>query len=227
MTLITGHRGFIGSLLAKRFPGAIGIDLQDGKDLLTCDLPETDLIYHLAAQSSVEGSWADPVHDSDNFKMTVRLAHRYPKAKIVYASSAAALGPIVSPYGFSKKISGDYLSQFHGKTVTCVFPNIYGRGSRSVVDLFKGSRQVTVYGNGLHVRDYVHVDDIVEGLLKAKDWPPGRYLMGSGVPTSVLQLAEGREIEYAPSRNEIAESYMPNTTPDWKPTTNVFDYLHA
>jgi UDP-glucose 4-epimerase len=223
--LVTGHRGFVGTLLMKQLD-AVGIDLKEGKNLLTCDLPDADVIYHLAAQSSVEASWHDPVHDADNLNMTVRLAHNYPKAKIIYASSAAAQPPIRSPYGFSKWAGAEYLKTFHKNSVICIFPNVYGNGSRSVVDIFKGEEEVTIYGDGKQIRDYVHVEDIVRGLLMAQHWDAGEYFMGSEVSTSVLELAEGKTVHFAPPRKEAKESIVPNTTPNWKPKISVKQYLN-
>jgi len=222
--LITGSEGFIGKRLKKQV-GGIGIDLRLGLNLLTCPLPYADIVYHLAAQSDVMPSWDDPLHDLDNTRITARIAHNYPQAKIVYANSCAAMDP-ESPYGFSKKMSGEYLAKFHGNTVNCVFPNIFGPGSRSVVDKFKGVDEVTVYGDGLQTRDYVHVDDIVQGLVLAKDWDAGTYFMGSGKSTTVLELAEGKYVDFQPSRAEPHDVVVPNTTPNWNPTINVLDYIH-
>lgn len=230
MILVTGHRGFIGSRLFSKLEGAVGIDVQEGRNVLSC-LPQNrnvTLIYHLAAQSSVEPSWDDPVHDMDNIRMTVRLAHTYPMAKIVYANSCASIN-VNSPYGFSKWASGEYLKKFHENYVSCVFPNVYGQGEdgKSVVDIFRGRDNVTVFGDGLQIRDYVHVDDIVEGLLLAQNWPVGEYFMGSGISTNVLDLAQGKTINFAPPRKEDREVVVPNTTPDWLPKTNVLEYLNA
>lgn len=226
MILVTGNKGMIGSrLFARLGKKAVGVDLKEGKNLLTCDLPEAGVIYHLAAQSSVEASWSDPVHDMDNLRMTARLVKEYPNAKIIYANSAAAVGP-KSPYGFSKKVSGDYLKTFHRDYVILTFPNVYGeKGGKSVVDIFKENDEVTIYGDGKQLRDYVHVDDIVEGMILAKDLPVGEYSMGSGIPTSVLQLAEGKTVRFAPPRKEARESLIPNTMPSWKPKISVIDYL--
>lgn len=204
----------------------MGLDIKDGMNLLTCDLPEDiDLIYHLAAQSDVVPSWKDPLHDLDNIRMTARLSHHFPDAKIVYANSCASIQP-ESPYGFSKGVAADYLFNFHdGDVVNLVFPNIYGPGSRSVVDKFKGKEEVTVYGSGLQTRDYVHVDDIVSGLLKAALWDEGTYYMGSGVSTSVLELARDKKIRYEGARQEAFEVTVPNNTPDWKPVIKVMEYI--
>lgn len=222
--VITGSEGFIGKRLQKVI-GGIGIDLRLGLNILTCHLPDADVIYHLAAQSDVVPSWEDPLHDLNNIRITARIAHRYPEAKIIYANSCASLDP-ESPYGFSKKASGEYLEKFHTNTVNCIFPNIYGPGSRSVVDKFKGMEEVTVYGDGLQTRDYVHVDDIVKGLVLAQDWEPGKYFMGSGRSTTVLDLAEGKYVDFQPARAEAHDVIVPNTTPNWKPAINVIEYLH-
>lgn len=212
--IITGNRGFIGSYLSKRID-AVGIDIKDGLDVLTCDLPESDVIYHLAAQTSVEASWHDPMHDSDNLKMVIRLVKEYPDARIIYANSAASLNP-ESPYGFSKWVCAEYLKKFHNDYVICTLPNVYGEGSKSVVDIFKGKDEVTVYGDGLQLRDYVHVDDIVEGLVKAQRWPVGEYFLGSGKGTTVLSLTKGKVVQFASARREARKSILFNNTPDWK-----------
>lgn len=227
MTLVTGYRGFIGSYLFRLTPEAIGLDVREGHNLLTCELPKgIDLVYHLAAQSSVESSWKDPLHDLDNLRITARLAHAYPEAKIIYANSCASFN-YDSPYGFSKRVSGEYLAKFHGKTVNLVFSNIYGRGSRSVVDIFKYQTDVSIYGDGTHTRDYVHIVDIVSGLLLAPSWEPGTYSMGYGQSYSVNELAKGKRITYLPERKETAHVQVSNTTPSWKPTMNVLNYLNA
>ena len=226
MILITGSKGFIGTKLSERIDDFEGIDLKDGQNLITCELPkDIHLIFHLSAQSSVESSWHDPVHDMDNLRMTSRLVKEYPNAKIIYANSCASINP-KSPYGFSKKVSGDYLKTFHSNVVNLIFPNIYGGGTKSVVDIFKGKEEVTIFGDGEQIRDYVHVDDIVNGMIQAIDWEAGDYFMGSGIGTSVLELAKGKKITFAPPRKEEREVIVENTTPDWTFKINVLDYLH-
>ena len=222
-TLITGHKGTIGSRLFSKL-GGVGIDLKDGRNLITCDLPKVDIVYHLASQSSVEASWVDPVHDMDNLRMTARLVKEYPHAKIVYTASAATKD--TSPYGFSKWASAEYIKAFHKNYVICTLPNVYGeKGSKSVVDIFKDNEKVTVYGDGLQTRSYIHVDDIVEGLTLAKDWEKGEYFLGDGIATTVIDLAEGKEVLFAPARKEAKEAVLPNTTPNWEPKIRVLDYL--
>ena len=222
--LITGHKGMIGSRLFKKIK-AVGIDIKDGHNLITTELPkDIDIIYHLAAQTSVESSWSDPVFDSNNLRMTTRLVKEYPNAKIIYTASAAT--PTTSPYGFSKWASGEYIKNFHKNYVICVLPNVYGeKGGKSVVDIFKENDEVIIYGDGKQTRSYVYVDNIVEALILAKEWEKGEYSLGDGKATTVLELAEGKKIKFAPARKEAREAVLENTTPNWKPKISVFDYM--
>ena len=224
-TLICGHKGFIGSRLFKKLR-AIGIDIKNGHNLITTELPkDIEIIYHLAAQSSVEASWQDPVHDMDNLRMTARLVKEYPNAKIIYTASSAT--PTTSPYGFSKWASAEYIKNFHNNYVICTLPNVYGeKGGKSVVDIFKDNDEVVIYGDGEQTRSYVHVDDIVEALVLAKDWEVGEYSLGNGNATSILELVEGKKVKFALARKEAKESVLNNTTPNWKPKINLFNYFY-
>lgn len=224
--LCTGHKGFIGSHLTPRLKDWVGVDLKDGQNLLTCELPKNiHLIYHLAAQSSVEASWHDPLHDLDNIRITARLAHAYPKAKIVYVNSCASSSFSSSPYAFSKGTSEVYLYCFHKKNISLVLPNIYGPGSKSVVDLFKGQKSVTIYGKGDHTRTYVHVADVVDALLKAPTWNGQQYSLGGPDRLTVKDLAKGKKVTYKPARKEAPHVTVLNNTPNWKPKIRVKDYL--
>lgn len=224
--LITGSRGFIGSRLLGRITKPFCcVDLRDGQNLLSCDLPDyVNTIYHLAAQTSVEASWSDPVHDMDNLKMVVRIVKRYPHARIIYTASAATKD--TSPYGFSKWASAEYLKAFHKNYIICTLPNVYGElGGKSVVDIFKGKDEVVIFGDGTQTRSYIHVDDIIEGLVLAKDWDKGEYFLGDGVATTVLQLAKGKNVKFGKARREAKEAVLPNTTPNWTPKIRVLDYI--
>lgn len=231
--LITGHKGFIGrrlmEALEKIHADIVGIDIKEDDDLLNCYLPETefDIIFHLAAQTSVEKSWENPYHDAQNIMMTIRLAQQYPHGKIIYTQSAAA-EDASSPYGLSKKTAEEYLKMLHHNTVVCVLPNIFGPGGKGVVDLFKGKDEVTIYGSGRQTRDFVHVDDIVDGLISAIKWANGTYCFGSeyGIQIGELGLYCGaKRFHYADPRKEIFESILKNTTPGWKPKIKVLEYI--
>lgn len=233
MYLITGHRGFVGSRLRARLPHAQVIDAKQGTNLLTCSLPnDITTIFHLAAHKSVEESWEHPMLYNENLLILMRLVLAYPDARIIHASSCASLDPDTSPYAFFKDAASKYLKAFHQDTVDLLFPNIFGgqQKQNSVVDIFKNAETITVHDPNV-VRDYVHVDDIVEALLKAADWPTGTYMLGSGIGTSTLELAEatGKPIinTNVPRSKEPPESIVPNNSPNWVPTISVHDYLKS
>ncbi len=108
-----------------------------------------------------------------------------------------------SPYGQSKLAGEGYCSVYrrlHGvDTVTLRLGNVYGprqnpRGEAGVIAMFCGrlveQRPLTVYGDGSQTRDYIYVDDVVDGFLAgAGAKRAGPYNVGTGAQTSVLELA--------------------------------------
>ena len=95
--LLTGHLGFIGSALYNELikeHTVIGIDIKDGKDLLTCDLNyDVDLVIHLAGLAQVRESLANPTKYWDvNVIASKRLFDAFPNTRIIYASSSVGEG---------------------------------------------------------------------------------------------------------------------------------------
>jgi UDP-glucose 4-epimerase len=107
-----------------------------------------------------------------------------------------------SQYGVSKHTVEHYLYLYQhqsGLTFTILrYPNVYGprqnpKGEAGVIAIFIGKMlqgvTPTIYGDGLQVRDYVHVNDIVQAnslaLIKGDN---GIFNIGSGVGTTVNEL---------------------------------------
>ncbi len=230
--LVTGHRGFIGSHLIAELPAAIGLDLKDGQNILNCELPEADVVIHLAAQPGVIASVADPYHNAEtNILGTIRLLEHYQDAKFIFSSSGGTIQETIeSPYGLSKFCCEEYIKLLHDNYVILRFPNVYGMGSRSVIDKFLKEKQITVYGDGETYRIYAHVDDVVRAILLSLDWPKGTYKLGTTQRYKVIDLAEavGKQINFAPARKgEIthSNSQLENTTPNWQAKINLMDYI--
>lgn len=134
-----------------------------------------------------------------------------------------------SPYAVSKLSAEYYLAYYlrvHGlDTVALRYGNVYGprqdpHGEAGVVAIFCGrileGKSLTVYGDGKQTRDYVYVGDVAAATLAAATaaLPPAGKLdtrgfnIGTGIGTSVLQIADGlmkasgmrTQIEFAPER---------------------------
>lgn len=124
----------------------------------------------------------------------------------------APLRPL-TPYGATKAagemLACAYAASYAMTTCSIRFTNVYGPGmafkDSFVPRLMRGAlsgAKVHIYGGGKQVRDYLHVSDAVEAMLLAwRDGLCGPLTVGSGVSTSVLELADaaraatGRDID--------------------------------
>jgi UDP-glucose 4-epimerase len=136
-----------------------------------------------------------------------------------------------SQYGVSKHTVEHYLYLYQhqsGLASTVLrYPNVYGprqnpKGEAGVIAIFIGKMlqavTPTIFGDGAQVRDYVHVNDIVQAnslaLVKGDN---GFYNIGSGVGTTVNELYRLLSIllsfrpapKYAPPRTgELHKIYL-------------------
>jgi UDP-glucose 4-epimerase len=178
--LVTGHRGFVGGHLCKRLGEVVGIDLKDGADILTADLPEVDRVYHLAANTDAQSP--DVAADARvNIMGTLRLLERYGD-RVVFASSSMVAYP-VTPYGISKLAAEKYCRMYGAAVVR--FCNLFGDGGHSVIDRFRAGCG-TIRGDGNQLRTYAPVEDAVEALLSVK---PGEVRVLAGADISVRIVA--------------------------------------
>jgi len=226
--LVTGHMGFIGTELMD-YLDATGLDIKEGNDIMTCDLPDADVVIHLAAQPGVIHSMKDPVRTVDqNITGTVRLLKRYKDAKFIFASSGGTIqDTILSPYGMSKYCAEEFVKMMSENYVILRFANIYGKGSRSVVDKFLNEPMV-IYGDGSATRTYLFIDDLIEGIIKSLEWDNGTYFFGSDQNYSVLEIAKAINKPYKFSgkrKGELDHASLKNTTPNWESKTDLMEYI--
>ena len=145
-----------------------------------------------------------------------QLAVEFNTRKIIYISSGGAVygepvylpcdeeHPVkpLCPYGASKYAFEMYLYLFNQNfdlDYTIIrYPNVYGPrqdplGEAGVVAIFTGQmlddEQVTIYGTGEQVRDYVFVADCAAAnVLALNKGSKGTFNIGSGVGTTVNQI---------------------------------------
>ncbi|MGI5492344.1 NAD-dependent epimerase/dehydratase family protein [Microtetraspora malaysiensis] len=196
------------------------MDVRDPALAETAEAWRPEVVCHLAAQISVRKSVADPLHDARvNVEGTLNVleaARRSGARKVVYASSVAVYGrpaaiPVPgdaptdprSPYAASKLSGEVYLSAYsalHGLEYTAlVLSNVYGprqspEGEAGVVAIFTDAllagRPTVLYGDGSQTRDYVFVEDVVDGFARACGSAGNgrRFNLGTGVQTTDREL---------------------------------------
>jgi UDP-glucose 4-epimerase len=171
-----------------------------------------DVIVHLAANTGVGPSVADPRSDCvTNVIGTfnyLEAARQNQVKRFVFASSGAPVGecepPIhedmaphpVSPYGASKLAGEGYCSAYYRtfgiETVALRFGNVYGPGSghkNSVVAKFiqqaMRGETLEIYGDGGQTRDFIYIDDLVRAIRLAATV--------DGIGGEVFQIATNAE----------------------------------
>ena len=253
--LVTGGCGFIGANLVRRITELglvrtlrvvddeslgsraaiapwdiefIAGDIRDA-DLMRRALRGVDAVVHLAADTRVIDSIADPARNFDvNVAGTFQLLNLMREIgvpRLVNASTGGAIlgeapppvheamAPLpTSPYGAAKASAEAYCSAFAASygldAVSLRFSNVYGPLSfhkGSVVAAFMrrilDDAPLVVYGDGSQTRDYVFVEDLCDGIVVAlNSGASGTFQLGSGVGTSLTRLIEQIAAVVGPDR---------------------------
>jgi UDP-glucose 4-epimerase len=207
--------------LAKPPVNRLELVVGDIKDegLASTAVRGADVVVHLAANTGVATSVADPRSDCMNNVVGtlnyLEACRRHVVRRFVFASSGAPIGncepPLheempahpVSPYGASKLAGEAYCSayqrSFGVETVALRFGNCYGPLSShksSVVAKF--IRQALarepweIFGDGHQTRDFIYVQDITDAIIRAAtvEGIGGEvFQIATNSETTVLELA--------------------------------------
>lgn len=190
-------------------------DIRDNE--LVRELVRTsDIVLNFAAESHVDRSIADPTLFVDtNVMGTLNILNSVNQLgkRLIQISTDEVYGSIESgswdenfplkpnsPYAASKA-SADLLVQSYFKTYGCITNitrccNNYGprQYPEKLIPLFVSrlvnGKKVPVYGDGLNMREWIHVNDHVRGILKVlKFGKSGEiYNLGSGFEISNIDL---------------------------------------
>ncbi|MBY0539725.1 NAD-dependent epimerase/dehydratase family protein [Patescibacteria group bacterium] len=205
-----------------------GVEYRNGhtKDIEK-HIPEAvEVIYHLGEYSRVEQSVLEPdiVHDLNTLGTRGVIEYwKKRKCKLVYAGSSTKFGDHgaarhTSPYASTKAENSELVRDI-GKAeklpyAITYFYNVYGPRERSgvygtVVEHFKrmylAGTPCAVVKPGTQVRNFTHVDDIVDGLIKVGAEGQGdEYGLGNTQAFSIFDVANlfgfGKNIVMFPER---------------------------
>lgn len=187
-------------------PEIVCVDLAEEASGL-CD--GVDIVLHGAARTFVNRSILDPASFMrNNFLSTMNIledARRYKVKKFILCSTDEVLGSIKegsyredaapnpsNPYAASKLaaegICQSYTRTYGLNTLILRFENVYGKwqGPEKVIPTFcralSDGGKCPVYGKGDHVRQWLHLDDCVNGILHLMnyDTAPGEIYHVAG-----------------------------------------------
>jgi UDP-glucose 4-epimerase len=216
-------------------------------------LGKFDIIYHLAAIARIQPSFERPSeYFETNANATMKICHYASKNNIplVYAgSSSHHSGKFKNPYTFSKDTGEEVVKLFQEhynlKASIARFYNVYGPyhlkegGYCTLIGTWERSIEqgmsLTVYGDGSKRRDFTHVEDIVDALIRIGDQNAWGYTfeLGRGKNYSVLEIAlmfDKATLSFAADKpGEAQETLCTDFTAQqllqWQPKWNIQDYI--
>lgn len=211
-----------------------------------------EIIFHLAADSRVQTSIENPLKAvNSNILGTVNILElaRFHKSRVVYAGSSTAENQYNSPYSFTKW-SGEECCKLYNKLfginlAIARFFNVYGPNHSvsgayaNVIGIFerqrKNNENLTITGNGMQKRDFIHVYDVVSGLIKMaeKNWNGEIFNLGTGKNYTILSLAaffnsSGIKFIDRPKGEDeetLADISFSKNNLNWEPKIDVKDYI--
>ena len=170
-----------------------------------------DLCFHLAARSRVQPSFSDPTeYFRVNVNGTMKIMEwaKNNKVKVVYAgSSSRHHDPSDSPYAMYKFLGEEvcklYKNSYSVDMEIARFYNVYGPNESldeihgNVIGIWqtkvKKGLPLPIVGDGNQRRDFTHVLDIVDGLIKialSNKVHEDAWELGTGINYSVNELHE-------------------------------------
>jgi nucleoside-diphosphate-sugar epimerase len=223
---VTGARGFLGRHLVPRLRELGSVVTLDG-DILDpgalAGAAHADVVFHLAAQSAPLKGEEDRVGTvRTNVVGTINVAAAMrPGARLVFASTAHVYAPArtpctegaplapISAYGNSK-LAAEYalraMAEGGPMPVILRLFNVYGPGQSEtyvVGKMLAAMRrgETPVLGAAHPVRDFVHIDDVVDAMVRAANVDvlgPTVVNVGNGVGVTIRELAEatGRAVRF-------------------------------
>ena len=214
---------------------------------------DVDVVFHLAAIARIQPSFKLPKeYFTTNANATLNLVDwcANNNVPIIYAgSSSKHSGRFKNPYTFSKDVGEDIISlyQEHYGLQSSItrFYNVYGPhhlkdgGYCTVIGKWEkcieDGKPLTIYGDGAKRRDFTHIDDIVDALIKIMEQSAygHDFELGRGKNYSIQEIAEMfnySDIVYEDNKPgeaqiTLCEDILANEILGWTPIKKIEDYI--
>jgi UDP-glucose 4-epimerase len=231
----------------------------DIEQIIYSDGTNIDICFHLAALSRIQPSFEQP---SETFRVNTRGTEavcewaRHFNVKVVYAGSSSQWhDPFQSPYAMYKKLGEDvcklYKRIYDLDVEIARFYNVYGDGEitdgkwAAVIGLWRGlvrdDKDITIVGDGEQRRDFTHINDIVDGLIRigfGNETHDDAWELGTGKNYSLNEVGDmfvekfGCGKVYLPDQSgNYRETLRENTDAmdrlGWKPTDKLKEYING
>jgi UDP-glucose 4-epimerase len=211
-----------------------------------------DVIFHMAAIARIQPSFEQPKkYFTTNANGTLEIVDYCAKNNVplIYAgSSSHHSGKFKNPYTFSKDVGEEivklYQEHYNLKASIVRFYNVYGPyqltegGYTTLIGRWLNNIEkgidCEIYGDGNQRRDFTHVDDIVDALIRIQKQQAydNNFELGRGRNHSVNEIAEMLKITpiYKPSkpgeaRNTLNTDTLAKDMLGWNPQIELEDYL--
>jgi UDP-glucose 4-epimerase len=214
-------------------------------------LGDLSFIFHLAATARISSSFKEP---DRYFKSNVVGTYNIckfasSKIPIIYAGSSSHHGGrFRNPYTFTKDLGEDIVCMhqecYQMKASIARFYNVYGPGestdqSATLIGKWKGllnsGKKLCIYGDGSKRRDFTHVDDVVDGLVRIMNKSAYGHVfeLGRGKNYSVMEVLEmfgQKDVSFEPDRpgevdSTLCDNSLAKQILDWEPKHNLEDYI--
>jgi len=227
-------------------------------------IKDCDLVYHFTAYAKPAESILNPIEAIEtNIRGTLNVLEvcREYNVPLIYPSSCEIYGdskiPIKenfpinppNPYAASKaaadRICYTYFKSYDLDVKIVRLFNPYGPNQQlnKIIPTFYfqaiENKPITIFGNGSDTRDYVYVDDIVNGLWLSRKLPSGEAInLATGKVTTSLEVAnlileqtgsssEIRFVDYPKIfgniKNQVGSYKKAKKLIDWKPCINLME----
>ena len=238
---VTGSRGFIGTrlvqILKEHGHEIIEWDrnISEERDIEEWRPENCSAVIHLAGIANVRKSIENPEeYWYTNVELSKKLFYLAltNNMRIIYASSSCAKRWWLSPYGTSKKAMELIAPP---RSLGMRFTTVYGEGSRKDMFVHRLKTKTLEYVTD-HVRDFIHVDDVCQAIIKNlnNNILSGIIDVGTGNGISIQELTQIAGYEDGQLRLQKGLSCeMPENTANigpllgtgWKPTIKIEDYI--